>query len=382
MSAAARPHTTTTAPASATSAPERTRRWANRTTTLQHRALLATQMAAYVQAGMTVAKAARELATHFERYSYDLAVALDRVAARLEQGSDHATAFADHVDAFGKKFVALVTLGEATGTLDAQLPAIAASYRKEYELDVKIAKALRMPKILLVVAVLVLALFVYKIIPVYQTLYAAIGRTSDLPWLTMIFFNFSDVASSPPVLVALALVGAAAVGLPFAVRRSPALAFRVDRAKLRIPLVGRIYTLTALAQAASTIGLGVAKMGTGVDVPLHLASETNPNLAIGAAIHHAREQALQGRQIWEGLGETGLVDPALTQMIRVGEENGQLDSVLQQFVAVCEAEVDALTEQLIVWFETAMVFGGGAVVLTIMLAMNLPILNLIQNLKH
>ncbi len=298
---------------------------------------------------------------------------LQDVRASLDQGRELATAFARHPAVFSSFYVAMIRVGELTGRLTEVLQRL--SEHLEFELDIRarIKQALRYPLMVLVamgIALVVINLFV---LPKFADVFAHFK--TELPLMTRILLGFSAWAVKwwPLVL-------AAGIALTLAWRNwiaTPGGRYAWDRFKLRLPIAGSIVLKATLARFARSFALA-SNSGVPISQAMTVVAQTVDNAYIGARIEQMRDGVERGESISRCATATGVFTPIVLQMIAVGEETGELDTLMTEIAQMYERETDYAIKGLSAAIEPLLLAVIGALVLVLALGVFLPLWNLGQ----
>jgi len=288
--------------------------------------------------------------------------------ASLDQGRDLSAALARHDTVFDPFFVAMVRVGEMTGRLTEVFLRLA--QHLEFELDVKarIRQALRYPSFVLVAigsAVVVINIFV---LPTFATMFA--GFKTELPFMTRLLLGFSAFTLKWwPLLLAGGLGGVLALRGALA---TPTGRYRWDKLKLRLPIVGPIVLKATLARFARSFALA-SKSGVPISQAMTVVAQTVDNAWIGSRVEQMRDGVERGESLSRCAAAAGVFTPVVMQMIAVGEESGELDTLLIEIAEMYERETDHAIKGLSSAIEPVLLLFIGGMVLVLALAVFLPL---------
>lgn len=298
---------------------------------------------------------------------------LQDVRASLDQGRELATAFSRHPGVFSTFYVAMTRVGELTGRLTEVFQRL--SEHLEFELDIRarIKQALRYPTMVIFamgIALVVINLFV---LPKFADVFAHFK--TELPLMTRILLGFSawTVKWWPLVL-------AGGIGAGLAWRNwiaTPAGRYAWDRFKLRLPIAGTIVLKATLARFARSFALA-SSSGVPISQAMTVVAQTVDNAYIGARIEQMRDGVERGESISRCATATGVFTPIVLQMIAVGEETGELDTLMTEIAQMYERETDYAIKGLSAAIEPILLAIIGALVLVLALGVFLPLWNLGQ----
>ena len=298
---------------------------------------------------------------------------LQDVRASLDQGRELAAAFARHPAVFSPFFVAMTQVGELTGRLTEVF--LRLSEHLEFELDIRarIKQALRYPFMVIIamgIALVVINLFV---LPKFADVFAHFK--TELPLMTRILLGFSGwMVKWWPLLIA------SVIGAGLAWRNWTATAsgrYIWDRFKLRLPVAGNIVLKATLARFARSFALANSS-GVPISQAMTVVAQTVDNAYIGSRIEQMRDGVERGESISRCATATGVFTPIVLQMIAVGEETGELDSLMTEIAQMYERETDYAIKGLSAAIEPILLAIIGALVLVLALGVFLPLWNLGQ----
>ena len=292
----------------------------------------------------------------------------------VEGGTNLSEALAKHPRHFNELFCNLVEAGEAAGVLDTLLDKLATYLEKTESIKKKIKKALFYPTAVLVVAFAVTALLLYFVVPQFQSLFRGFG--ADLPVFTQLVINLSDFVQSNGLII-LGVLIVAGVAFVEAKKRSPRFAHFLDRAALRIPVIGQILHKAAVARYARTLSTMFAA-GVPLVEALESVSGATGNYVYQKAVLEMKEQVASGQQLQTAMRLTNLFPNMVVQMTAIGEESGSLDSMLAKVADFYEEEVDNMIDSLSSLLEPMIMVILGVLVGGLVVAMYLPIFQMGQ----
>ncbi|KRB10963.1 type II secretion system F family protein [Lysobacter sp. Root690] len=297
---------------------------------------------------------------------------LNTVRADLESGSSLHEAMSKHPVQFDELYRNLVKAGESAGVLETVLDTVA-SYKENIEtLKGKIKKALFYPATVVAVAILVSAILLIFVVPQFQATFKSFG--ADLPAFTLMVIGMSDFMIKWWWAV-LALVIGAAVAFIMAKNRSPAFAHFLDRAMLKIPVVGQILHNAAIARFARTLAV-TFRAGVPLVEALDTVAGATGNVVYEKAVYRIRDDVSVGYQVNMAMKQVNLFPHMVVQMTAIGEEAGALDTMLVKVAEFYEQEVNNAVDALSSLLEPLIMVILGVIVGGMVIAMYLPIFKL------
>lgn len=297
------------------------------------------------------------------------------VKSDVEQGSTFAAALNRHPLVFDELYVNLVAAGEVGGILDSILNRLAIYIEKAVKLARKVKGAFTYPVAILVVAIGVVALLLWKVIPTFQQMFEEMGNNA-LPGPTQLVIDLSENFQANWYIYFGAGVLAFFLGRAF--YRNPNGRMIFDRAILKAPIFGNVVRKSAVAKFTRTLGTLVSA-GVPILDGLEIVSRTSGNRVIEKAIMRVREKIAEGRTMAEPLAEANVFPPMVVQMIGVGEATGAMDTMLNKIADFYEEEVDVAVDALTQLLEPLMMVFIGGIVGGMLIAMYLPIFTLADN---
>ncbi len=302
--------------------------------------------------------------------------ALIDVVEDVESGSTLSEAFSKHPKCFDRLYVNMVKAGEAGGALEVILQRLADFKEKAQSLKRRITGAMVYPVAVITVAVGILSFIMIYIIPKFEKIFADFQMT--LPVMTLVLMKTSKWFVQNWWLIPLCPV--AFWLLIKLIRLNKTGNYMVDRLSLGIPVMGTIVEKTVLARTTRTLGTLVSS-GVPILEALSIVRETCTNAVYERCYLRVYESIREGETIAQPLKESRLVDDMVVNMIDVGEETGDLDTMLSKIADVYDEEVNVLVEGLIALLEPIMIVTLGLIIGSIVIALFLPLIKLLEGLS-
>jgi MSHA biogenesis protein MshG len=298
---------------------------------------------------------------------------LKDVRASLDQGRELATAFARHPTAFSPFYVAMTRVGELTGKLTEVFQRLAEHLEFELDIRARIKQALRYPIMVIFAMAIALVIINLFVLPKFAEVFSHFK--SELPLMTRILLGFSSWTVRWWPLV---LGGVVAAGLLWRNwTATPSGRYTWDRFKLRLPIAGNIVLKATLARFARSFALA-SSSGVPISQAMTVVAQTVDNAYIGSRIEQMRDGVERGESISRCATATGVFTPIVLQMIAVGEETGELDTLMTEIAQMYERETDYAIKGLSAAIEPILLAIIGAMVLVLALGVFLPLWNLGQ----
>ena len=338
-------------------------------------AIFTRQFSVMIDAGLPLVQCLEILAGQQENKVFQKVLTSTR--GSVEGGTTLSAAMRAHDKVFDALYVNLVEAGETGGILDTILQRLSSYIEKNVKLKRAVKSALVYPVAVLGVAAAVITLLLWKVVPIFATLFLGLGVTLPLP--TKIVIALSNfVGSIFGLLILIALI-ATIVGLKVWYQ-TPAGRMGIDRVLLKLPLVGVLLRKIAVARFTRTLGTLISS-GVPILEGLEITAKTAGNAVIEKSLMEVRKGLEAGRNLSDPLRETNVFPGMVTQMIGVGEQTGAMDAMLQKIADFYEDEVDAAVKDLLAAMEPMMIVFLGVVVGGIVISMYLPLCSLIGQLS-
>jgi type IV pilus assembly protein PilC len=293
----------------------------------------------------------------------------------VESGLSLADAMRKHPKTFDPLFTNMVAAGEAGGILDTILKRLAVYIEKAVKLTGQVKSAMIYPIAVIVIAALVVGVILWKVIPTFAQLFSGLGAELPLPTRVVIWLSESLV-SYFPILFATGFVAAWATRTYY---KTDGGRHAIDRGVLHLPILGNIMRKIAVARFCRTLATLISS-GVPILDGLEITAKTSGNVIIEDAVMSTRKSIEHGETIAAPLKETAVFPAMVVQMISVGEATGALDTMLAKIADFYEEEVDQAVAGLLTLLEPLMIAVLGIIVGGIVIAMYLPIFDLISKL--
>ena len=304
-----------------------------------------------------------------------LAEILRGVRKTVEGGSTLANALREYPKVFDDLFTNMVEAGETGGILDGVLQRLSTHIEKAVKLRRAVKSALIYPSVVVFIAGSVITLLLWKVVPIFATLFA--GLEVALPLPTRIVIGLSNAVASF-ALPAVIFLGLAGYGVKL-FYGTPQGRLLIDRIILRLPLVGNLMRKISVGMFTRTLGTLISS-GVPMLEAMEITARTSGNAVVEKAVLQVRRAIETGRTIVDPLRETGVFPNLVVQMIGVGEQTGSLDAMLQKIADFFEDEVDVAVGDLLTAMEPLIILFLGVVVGGVVISMYLPLFSLIGKL--
>ncbi len=332
------------------------------------------QFSVMIDAGLPLVQCLEILGTQEEDRNFAATILQSRTD--VESGASLADAMKKHPKVFDPLFTNMIAAGEAGGILDTILKRLATYIEKAVKLKSQVKSAMIYPIAVIAIAVIVVGVILWKVIPTFASLFAGLGATLPLPTRIVIAMSNGMVAFGPFLIV-----GAMGIGYGFKQYYNTAGGKRViDGVVLKLPILGLIMRKIAVARFCRTLA---TLLSSGVPIldGLDITARTSGNSVIEDAILLTRKSIERGETISAPLKETGVFPPMVTQMISVGETTGALDTMLAKIADFYEEEVDTAVAGLLTLLEPLMIAFLGGIVGSMIVALYMPIFKIFDLIK-
>jgi type IV pilus assembly protein PilC len=338
-------------------------------------AIFTRQFSVMIDAGLPLVQCLEILASQQENQIFQKVLVGTR--GSVEGGATLSAAMRQYPKVFDALYVNMVEAGETGGILDTILQRLSTYIEKNVKLQRAVKSALVYPVGVVTVAAGVITLLLWKVVPIFATLFAGLGV--DLPLPTKIVIALSNfVGSIFGLLIVVAIVGIG-VGLKVWYGTEQG-RYAIDFTILRLPVLGILMRKIAVARFTRTLGTLISS-GVPILEGLDITAKTAGNAVVERALRKVRRSLEEGKSLTEPLKDSEVFPGMVTQMIAVGEQTGAMDAMLQKIADFYEEEVDAAVKDLLTALEPVMIVFLGLVVGGVVISMYLPLFSLIGKLS-
>ena len=348
-------------------------RFSGRITT-KDRVVFTRQLATLIGAGLPLAQSLRTVQE--QTTNKRMQEIVQEIISDVEGGKSLSDSFAKHPEAFNKVYVALVSAGETSGTMDDSLKRLAAQQEKEAAMMSKIRGAMMYPSIVLAVIILVIGFMLFTVVPQVEGLYRDLNK--GLPFVTLMMIKTANFFSSLWWLVILAMI----IGGYFLAQylKTEQGIRTKDIFKLNVPLFKGMFRKMYMARFART---GQVLLSTGVPMldMLRITSDAVNNVIISESILRASDKVKGGKALSASLSNEDYFLAMVPQMIKIGEQSGKIDEMMGKTAQVYEDELDEEIRALSTAIEPVLMVFLAIVAGTMVAAILLPIYSLVGNIN-
>jgi type IV pilus assembly protein PilC len=338
-------------------------------------AIFTRQFSVMIDAGLPLVQCLEILAGQQDNKSFQKI--LNGVRASVEGGATLSVSMKQYDKVFDALYYNMVEAGETGGILDTILQRLSTYIEKNVKLKRAVRSAMIYPVSVLGIAGMVITLLLWKVVPIFVTLFN--GLDVDLPIPTRVVIALSNFVGSVYGFLLFAFFFGAGIAVKFWYG-TPQGRMILDGLMLKVPVVGSVLRKIAVARFTRTLGTLISS-GVPILEGLDITARTSGNAVVERAIKETRKAVEAGRSLVDPLKETDVFPGMVTQMIGVGEQTGAMDAMLQKIADFYEDEVDAAVKDLLTAIEPIMIVFLGVVVGGVVISMYLPLFSLINKLS-
>jgi type IV pilus assembly protein PilC len=333
------------------------------------------QLATLVDAGLPLLRGLRVLEK--QERNPTLRRTIGEIALSVEGGSTFSEGLAQHPKIFNRLYVNMVKAGELGGVLEVVLNRLAEFQEKAQKIKGKVIAAMFYPVAVLVVAVVILGVLTVIVIPKFKEVFAGLGEGRPLPAFTTFVLNVSDTIRNNFIMTAICVI---AVFVAFILFIKTKFGRRVwDKFKLKMPVIGPVVSKVAISRFTRTLGTLVSS-GVPILQALTIVKETSGNVILANAVASVHESVKEGETITAPLEASGVFPPMVISMVDVGEQTGALPEMMMKIADNFDDEVDNAVAAMTSLLEPIMIIFLAVIVGSIVIAMFLPLIDLMNNL--
>jgi type IV pilus assembly protein PilC len=336
-------------------------------------AIFTRQISVMIDAGLPLVQCLEILSSQQENKVFKKV--LEQVRQDVEEGATFADALKSHPRVFSELYCNMVTAGETGGILDTVLQRLSAYIEKALKLKSAVRRAMIYPASVVSIAILVVVVILWKVIPTFAQLFSGLGAELPLPTRLTIMASYfiKRYIIWMAAVLALAIFGIRYYYQTYKGRRV------IDKILLKAPVLGVILTKIAVARFCRTLGTLITS-GVPILDGLQITAKTAGNAIIEDAVMETRKSIEQGKTIAEPLKKTKVFPPMVVQMISVGEQTGAMESMLSKIADFYEDEVDNAVDGMMSLLEPMMILFLGVVIGGIVVSMYMPMFSLINKI--
>ena len=337
--------------------------------------IMTRQLAILLDAGLPLVRALKTLEHQSKNPSMKKVLA--QTSESVESGLTFSESLSNNPKSFDKLYLNMVKAGEAAGALESILDRLATFMEKAMKMASKIKAAMVYPVMVLIMALAITSGLLVFIVPKFKKIFVEMLEGEPLPWLTDKVMNLSDIVMNNIVLIIIFVVGSFIVFKVVVATKKGKWGF--DWVKYNMPLLGPIVSKSSIARFSRTLG---TLMGSGVPVlqALQIVRDTSGNEVVSSAVQQVHDAVKEGEGVAAPLDSTKIMPAMVISMIEVGEETGKLPEMLEKIANTYDEEVDLAVEALTAMIEPLMIMFLAVVIGTIVVAMFMPLVSIIEKL--
>ncbi|WP_214794324.1 MULTISPECIES: type II secretion system F family protein [unclassified Exiguobacterium] len=342
---------------------------------IEHLIMYVRQFATLIRAGVPIVRATSILRVQTE--SKVLKKTLSQVEDDLKEGIAYSEAIKKHPRVFSNFFSSMALAGETSGNLEEALDQIGLQLQKQYDVKRKVISALTYPLVVSIVAIGVVAFLMVNVVPTFASIFGQLG--GELPLITRIVVAVSDfIAAFWWLLLTIAILGVFVFTWMLKRDRER---FVIDRLLLKMPIFGPIVTKSQIALLTRSLAV-LLQAAVPILTAIEITERIVSNRVIRNGLTEAREMMAQGIPLHEPLMRNSNFPPLMTQMIAVGEESGDLDSMLNEVAEFYETEVETTTDRLKSIIEPLLIVVLASIVGVIVISIVVPMFQIYGDIQN
>ncbi len=336
--------------------------------------LFTRQLATLLQAGLPLLRALEIL--NKQEKNPALQKALAGICEQVQSGTNLSDALQQYPKLFDRLYINMIKAGEAGGVLDTVLDRLARFAEKALKVQKKVKSAMVYPAVVVTVAIVIVYVLMVYVVPSFQKMLEN-QKGAQMPWLTEQVVKISKILTeqwyTPIIAIVVLYFGGKAILSSKAGKKA------VDKIVFRIPKVGTFVTIVAVSRFARTFG---TLMASGVPIlqAITITRDTMSNVVLAEALTKVHDRVRDGESLSVPLEQSKIFPSMVTSMIQVGEETGQLPEMLNRVADNYDEEIDNNVSSLTSIIEPLLIVFLAVVVGTIVIAMFLPLIELIRNM--
>jgi len=332
------------------------------------------QLYAMLKAGVTIVTSLEILKQQTENKK--LSRIIGSMYEDLQKGNTLSEALSQHKEVFPEIFISMVEAGELSGNIDVILNRLSSHFEKEYKIENKVKSAMTYPMILAIVAAAVVVFLLTTIMPTFVEMYS--GSGVELPGITKIMIVMSDFIKNRWYVLVLFIVGL--MFLVSALKKSSKVQYQIDYYKLRIPVLKNLVLKIATSRFTRTLS---TLMGSGVPLlqALETVSGVTGNTYVKSKILEVKEDVRRGLPLSQPLKKQNLFPPMVHNMIKIGEDSGSIEEILDKTADFYDEEVETAIQRATALLEPLMIVVMAVVIGFIVIAMVVPMFDMVKTVQ-
>jgi len=332
------------------------------------------QLYAMLKAGVTIVTSLEILKQQTENKK--LSRIIGYMYEDLQKGNTLSEALSKHKEVFPEIFISMVEAGELSGNIDIIMNRLSSHFEKEYKIENKVKSAMTYPMILAVVAAAVVVFLLTTIMPTFVEMYSSSGV--ELPGITKVMIALSDFIKNRWYILVLFIIGI--MFLVSALKKSSKVQYQVDYYKLRVPVLKNLVLKIATSRFTRTLS---TLMGSGVPLlqALETVSGVTGNTYVKSKILEVKEDVRRGLPLSQPLKKQNLFPPMVHNMIKIGEDSGSIEEILDKTADFYDEEVETAIQRATALLEPLMIVIMAVVIGFIVIAMVVPMFDMVKTVQ-
>jgi len=302
---------------------------------------------------------------------------LENVYQKVKGGTSLSEAFATYPEVFPRVYTASILAGEKSGTLEQVIRRYLSYMKISIAIRTKVVSSMIYPALLLFLSFAVIGVLVGYVIPKFTEFYQ--GFSGNLPLVTQILITVATFARGNFVWIGVMLIASILI-FRFFVKTSEKARLAVDRLKLRVPYLGKLWTKFSVSQLMRTLHTLLAG-GIPLVNAMDVAASAVGNMLISKRLGNVSQRVKEGDPLWSSLQQTGLMTHIAVEMVKVGEETGSLEEMLKNISDFYDEEIDTNLTNVLSIIEPVMLIVMGLVIAVILLSMYYPLFTAITTIR-
>jgi len=337
--------------------------------------VFARQFSSLISAGIPLVRGLNILEGQIENKNLRDIVA--SISKNVEAGGSLADSLAKYPQVFSPLFINMVNVGEFSGSLDIMLDRLALYLESYSKLVKKVQGALMYPIAIVVIATLIVSVIMIFVVPGFKKIFESMGGQLPLP--TQILINISNSIRHNALWLVLGIVGVFFGVSKFI--KTPKGVDLWEKVKTKMPIIGPLYTKMVLARFTKTLAT-LVKSGVPILNALVISGKTSGSAKFSLVINKIKDEVSRGKKIGDAMKDTGVFPNMVVSMVGVGEEGGDLSSMLDKIAEMYETDVNNAVEGLLSMLEPLIIVFLGVIIGGIVISLFLPILNMSKLIQH
>jgi type IV pilus assembly protein PilC len=339
-------------------------------------AVFTRQLSTLVNAGMPILRSLETLARQEKNLPFK--AVLEQVAETIRSGGTFSDGLLQHPKVFDRLYINMVKAGEAGGVLGTVLDRLSRFMEKAEKIKGKVKAAMTYPIIIMMVAVLIVSALMIFVIPKFEEIFAGLLKGTPLPILTQFVLAISNFMKNQ-IIATIALIVALVFGFKFFAKTRFG-SRMIDYIQINVPAFGPLFLKAAVGRFTRTLGT-LLSSGVPILQALTITRDTSGNVHIAEALNKVHDRVKEGEGVGKPLEATKIFPTMVTSMVEVGEETGALPEMLTRIADTYDDEVDNAVTSITSIIEPIMIVFMAVVVGTIVIALFLPLVKIIQTLS-